>query len=163
VSRLDSFIRRLKAQRACLDHAAALIRDLPGPVLELGLGNGRTYDHLREILPERAIYAFDRQLAAHPDCIPPAGFLILGDLCETLPRALALIGQPAALVHADLGSGDAVANLRLAATVGPLIERLVTPNGTVLSDQAMTTPRLMAADLPPNVVAGRYFLYRGAA
>jgi hypothetical protein len=56
-----------------------------------------------------------------------------------------------------------VANLRLAATVGPLIERLVTPNGTVLSDQAMTTPRLMAADLPPNVVAGRYFLYRGAA
>ncbi|MGH6887075.1 MAG: class I SAM-dependent methyltransferase, partial [Geminicoccales bacterium] len=49
MSRLDSFIRRLEAQRACLDLAAARIADLPGPVLELGLGNGRTYDHLREL------------------------------------------------------------------------------------------------------------------
>src|SRR6202022_2543720 len=47
VSRLDSFIRRLKAQRACLDLAAGLVRGLDGEILELGLGNGRTYDHLR--------------------------------------------------------------------------------------------------------------------
>ncbi|MBM3542582.1 MAG: hypothetical protein FJX51_11085, partial [Alphaproteobacteria bacterium] len=68
MSRLDSFIRRLQAQRACLDHAAMLVRDLPGPVLEFGLGNGRTYDHLRETFPGREIFAFDRQVAAHPDC-----------------------------------------------------------------------------------------------
>ena len=54
VSRLDSFIRRLQAQRACLEVAIARIADLPGPVLEFGLGNGRTYDHLRELLPTRA-------------------------------------------------------------------------------------------------------------
>ena len=50
MSRLDSFIRRLQAQRACLDRAAELVRDLPGPVVEIGLGNGRTYDHLRRRL-----------------------------------------------------------------------------------------------------------------
>ncbi len=60
MSRLDSFIRRLKAQRACLGLAAELIRDVPGPLLELGLGNGRTYDHLREIMPGREIYVFER-------------------------------------------------------------------------------------------------------
>ncbi|HTY69417.1 MAG TPA: class I SAM-dependent methyltransferase, partial [Alphaproteobacteria bacterium] len=38
MSRLDSFIRRLQAQRACLDWAIQAIRSLPGPVLEIGLG-----------------------------------------------------------------------------------------------------------------------------
>ena len=53
MSRLDSFIRRLEAQRACLNRAAALISGIDGIVLELGLGNGRTYDHLRELFPDR--------------------------------------------------------------------------------------------------------------
>ena len=44
MSRLDSFIRRLEAQRSCLETAVALVADLPGPILELGLGNGRTFD-----------------------------------------------------------------------------------------------------------------------
>ena len=60
MSRLDSFIRRLAAQRACLDRAAALIDEIDGPVLEFGLGNGRTFDHLRERLPGRAIFVFER-------------------------------------------------------------------------------------------------------
>jgi hypothetical protein len=65
MSRLDSFIRRVQAQRACLDRAAELIADVPGPVLELGLGNGRTYDHLREQLPARRIFVFERLVQAH--------------------------------------------------------------------------------------------------
>jgi hypothetical protein len=36
MSRLDSFIRRLEAQRACLNLAATLIDGLDGAVLELG-------------------------------------------------------------------------------------------------------------------------------
>jgi hypothetical protein len=52
MSRLDSLIRRIRAQRACLNRAADLIKGVPGPVLELGLGNGRTYDHLRELMPD---------------------------------------------------------------------------------------------------------------
>ncbi len=87
MSRLDSAIRRLEAQRAAIDHAAQLIKNVPGPVLELGLGNGRTYDHLRLRLPHRHIYAFDRQVAAHPDCIPAAPYLLLGDFNDTLKQA----------------------------------------------------------------------------
>lgn len=36
---LDSFIRRMKAQSDCLNFAARKIAELPGPVVELGLGN----------------------------------------------------------------------------------------------------------------------------
>ncbi len=72
MSRLDSFIRRALAQRDCLGDAARLIDGLPGPVIELGLGNGRTYGHLRTLLPAREIFVFDRQVMAHPDCVPDA-------------------------------------------------------------------------------------------
>jgi hypothetical protein len=162
VSRLDSFIRRLQAQRTCLDHAADLIRDLPGPVLELGLGNGRTYDHLRERLPERDIYVCERLVAAHPDCIPPARFLVLGDVRETLPHVRAQLGAVVALVHADLGSGDAESNRRQAGQLAPLIGGLLRPGGIVVSDQALPTPGLQPLQLPTGVKPGRYFLYRAA-
>ena len=66
MSRLDSFIRRLEAQRACLNRAAALISGIDGIVLELGLGNGRTYDHLRELFPDRDIYVCERQGCGAP-------------------------------------------------------------------------------------------------
>ena len=92
MSRLDSFIRRLEAQRACLDATPAWIEGLAGPILELGLGNGRTYDHLRGLHPDREIFVFERQPAAHPDCVPDAAHLILGDIRATLPAAL----EPAA-------------------------------------------------------------------
>jgi len=105
MSRLDSMIRRLLAQRACLEAVAEMIKDLPGPVLEIGLGNGRTYDHLRERLPERTILVFDRVLAAHPDCIPPLDTFFLGELETTLPLAYKRIGATAVLAHADIGSG----------------------------------------------------------
>lgn len=160
MSRLDSFIRRLQAQRACLDHAAALVRDLPGAVLELGLGNGRTYDHLRERLPERDIYAFDRQVAAHPGCIPPEGFLILGDIRATLPQARARIGGPVALVHVDLGSGDKAASERQSAELAPVIADLLHPGAVAVSDQILSAPRLQPVDLPPGVKPGRYYIYR---
>ena len=65
MSRLDSFIRRITAQRNVLNAVAAEIAGLEGPVLELGLGNGRTFDHLREKLPGRRIIAFDRVAAAY--------------------------------------------------------------------------------------------------
>src|SRR4051812_41343381 len=45
MTRLDSAIRRLTAQRDLLNWAAQAIGPT-GLVLELGLGNGRTYDHL---------------------------------------------------------------------------------------------------------------------
>ena len=111
MSRLDSFIRRLEAQRACLEYAAGQIRDLPGPVLELGLGNGRTYDHLRELLPEREIFVFERAVNAHPDCIPDPAHLILGEVRATLPQARPRLPGPAALAHLDIGTGDVTGRL----------------------------------------------------
>src|SRR5262249_3621730 len=110
MSRLDSFIRRMEAQRDCLNWAAAQVRDAPGPILEVGLGNGRTYDHLRLLLPGRDIYIFEREVRAHPDCIPPADRLFLGDVHESIPRAARALGRSAILIHSDLGTGDHAAN-----------------------------------------------------
>jgi hypothetical protein len=163
VSRLDSAIRRLVAQRACLDQAAKLIADRPGPVLELGLGNGRTYDHLRKLLPEREIFVFDRRIAAHPECIPDETHMILGDLRETIPNALERIGACAVLVHADVGTANAGRNAALAAWLGEALAPLVAPGVVVATDQALTTGEWAALPLPEGVAEGRYFLYRASA
>lgn len=160
MSRLDSMIRRLEAQRACLDAAAALIGPGPGPVLELGLGNGRTYDHLRMRLPRREILVFDRVLAAHPDCVPPAHLLYLGELQETLPRARERIGATAVLAHADLGSGRIEEDRVMAALLARLLPPLMGPSGLVLSDQELSCPALRPQPLPAGVPEGRYFFYR---
>jgi hypothetical protein len=160
MSRLDSFIRRLEAQRACLDATPTWIGDLPGPILELGLGNGRTFDHLRGLFPEREIFVFERQVAAHPDCIPDPDHLILGDIRETLPAAAGRLPEPAALVHNDIGTGDAAANAALAHWLGKALPPLTRPGAVILSDQALEDPLLASQPLPAALPAGRYFLYR---
>lgn len=163
MSRLDSAIRRLKAQRSCLERAISLIRGVAGPVVELGLGNGRTYDHLRQLLPDREIFAFDRQMDAHPDCVPDAAHLVLGDFAGTLPTAVARIGGRAALVHADTGTGDEARNVKLAAWLAPHLVALAAPGGVILSDQELVALANQALRLPEGVPPGRYFLYRNAA
>jgi hypothetical protein len=160
VSRLDSFIRRLEAQRACLDRAAALIADLPGPVLEFGLGNGRSYDHLRARLPGRDIYVLDRHVAAHPDCIPPADRLLLGDFRNTAPAAARRFAGQAALIHADLGSGDEAASRALAELLRPDWLALLQDGGILVSDQPAFSAGLVVLELPAGVASGRYFFFR---
>lgn len=159
MSRLDSVIRRLKAQRACLNHAADRIADRPGVVVELGLGNGRTYDHLREILPGREIFVFDRQVDAHPDCVPDPEHLILGDVLETVPAAGHLAGR-VVLVHADVGTGDAARNARLMADLAGPLDGLLAPGAVVVSDQNLDAAGWPPLPLPEGVAAGRYHLYR---
>lgn len=159
MSRLDSFIRRLEAQRACLGTAATLTAGLPGVVLEFGLGNGRTYDHLREICAGREIYVFDRQVAAHPDCIPPADHLFLGDFSTTLPQAIARLGtSQAAFVHVDLGSGDNAASAALAAQIAPQVAALMAKGAVLVSDQEMPAEGLAPTPLPDGIKSGRYFM-----
>jgi hypothetical protein len=160
MSRLDSMIRRLSAQRACLDAVSAAIAGTPGPVLEIGLGNGRTYDHLRERLPGREIVVFDRVLAAHPDCVPPVELLYLGELEETLPRAQKRIGATAALAHADLGSGRMEQDRAVAALLSRLLPPLMRPGALVVSDQELTAASFALEPLPDAVPPGRYFVYR---
>ncbi len=163
MSRLDTNIARLVAQRACLDALAAATAELPGPVVELGLGNGRTFDHLRERLPDREIFVFERQPAAHPDCWPDRDHLIEGDFFDTLPNALERLPGPAALLHADIGTGDPARNARLARWLAGVVPPLVAIGGHVASDQALDDPRLAPLPLPAEVPAGRYHLYRRAA
>lgn len=164
MSRLDSLIRRLEAQRACLDWAIGAARDTAGPVAELGLGNGRTYDHMRTRLAgAREIYALDRQVAAHPDCVPDAAHLVLGDFVDTLPDLARRLGRAVAIVHADTGTGDSAASQAQARRLAPLIDALLAPGAAVVSDQDMTPdPHLgWQAQAPPEGVApGRYFLWR---
>ena len=160
MSRLDSFIRRLEAQRACIDHAVRLVERVPGPVLELGLGNGRTFDHLRARLPEREIFVFDRQVNAHPACIPDPPHLVLGEIRATLAAAGERLPGPAALAHSDLGTGDAAANRELASWLADVLPDLLARGGVVAADQPLNDPRLDPLPLPDGIPVHRYFLYR---
>lgn len=157
MSRLDSFINRMSAQRDLLNH----IRDhypLPdGPILEVGLGNGRTYSHLRENFPGHRIIAFDRQLGAHKSSIPAEGDLVLGEIAE---EGLAFIGCGAAMVHADIGTGypdkDAITLTWLPdMVVGMLAEGAIALCGLPLDHDGLEPLPML-----PHVEKDRYFLYR---
>lgn len=160
MSRLDSFIRRMEAQRACLGLAAGLVSGLDGPVLELGLGNGRTYDHLRELCPDRDIYVCERRLAAHPDCVPPPDMLLLGDMRETLRLARPRLEARVSLAHFDAASGDAATSHAFAGEVIALIVPLLRAGAVLCSEPAMAAAELAPLALPEGVAAGRYHLYR---
>jgi hypothetical protein len=160
MSRLDSVIRRLRAQRACLNMAQGLIAGIPGPLLELGLGNGRTFDHLRSLFPDREIFVFDRQVAAHPDCVPDDKHMIIGDIRETLPAALSRIGAPAALAHADIGTGDPAVNAEIAVFLGRALPGLMAPGALILADRSLAMTGWKELGLPSGVRRGRYFVYR---
>ena len=165
MSRLDSFIRRLQAQRACIDLAARTIEQVPGLVVELGLGNGRTYDHLRQLLPERRVVVFERDPQPHPDCWPDEEDLIIGDLDDTLPDAAHRWPGAVALVHSDIGTGDPARNRRVAAALSQLLPPLLVGGGIVVSDQILAGASLERLSPPAGVAADRYFIYRhrGAA
>jgi hypothetical protein len=160
LTRLDKAIRRLKAQRACLDWAAIEIASVPGVVVELGLGNGRSFDHLRARLPDRDIYVFERSVGAHPDTVPVADRLILGNIEETLPRMRPHFAGRVALMHSDIGTGDDARNDRIAAWLGPELLPLLAPGGVVASDQKLAALADVAAPLPEGVGENRYYLYR---
>ncbi len=160
MSRLDIFIARVSSQRACLNHAAKRTADMPGPVFELGLGNGRTYHHMREIIPDRQIFVFERAVASQPDSTPPDDMLLLGDVHDTLPAALARFGPTASLIHADLGGHNLAKNDAFARAISPLIEPLLASGGLMVSSDRMYFDTLNEVDLPQDAVPGRCFIYR---
>lgn len=160
ISRLDHFIARMVSQRACLDFVAEAIADSPGPVLELGLGNGRTYHHMCQTMPGRDIWVFDRAVASHPASTPPDDRLILGEVVETLPQTLERLGPTAMLVHADLGGHNPAKNDEFARLVSPLIEPLVAPGGYMVSSDRMYFEELAELPLPEGAIVDRCFLYQ---
>lgn len=160
VSRLSVFIDRMVSQRACLDFAIAETAHLSGPVLELGLGNGRTYHHLCENVHGREIYVFDREVASNPASTPPSERILLGDVMQTLPAARQRMGPTASLVHADLGGHNLEKNDSFARKISPVIEPILAPGGLMVSSDRMYFDRLEELDLPEGAVPGRVFIYR---
>lgn len=160
MSRLDSVIRRLQAQRACLEWAAELIAPLPGVILEIGLGKGRTFDHLRQILPGREIFVFERKVASGAEATPDNGHLVLGELCDTLPAMASRFANAAALIHSDIGSGDARITEELAGFLAKHLPRLIGRGGVLVSDQELSPHGLTRLPPPEGVASARYYMYR---
>lgn len=158
MSRLDSFIRRLTAQRDILNHVGAtLVAELEGPVLELGLGNGRTFDHLREVFSGRRIIAFDRAVNSYGPSTPDPENMVVGEISET---ARAFVGVGAALVHADIGTGYPDKDAVTLTWLPQLTAGLLAPGGIAVSGLPLDHPQLAPMVLPPGVREGRYFIYR---
>jgi S-adenosyl-L-methionine methyltransferase len=156
---LDRMIARLTAQRACLNWAFERMAALPGPVLEFGLGNGRSYDHLRSHLKDRNVYVFDARVAAHPACIPPPERVILGDFRDTTPALAGRFENAVALIHGDIGSYDAAASQALAAELAPHWARMLRDGALLVSDQPLAHSALAEVVTPPEA-AQRYYIYQ---
>lgn len=160
MSRLDIFIDRMTSQRACMDFAVEHTANLTGPVFELGLGNGRTYHHLCEIITGRDIYVFEREVASNPASTPPVDRTVLGDVFETLPQALTRFGATASFIHADLGGHNLQKNDEFARNVSPLIAPLLADGGMMVSSDRMYFEGLKTVEIPATAVLGRCFIYQ---
>jgi hypothetical protein len=164
MTRPDIFIARTVSQRACIDHALALTAQMTGPVFELGLGNGRTFDHVRARIGNgpatRAIHVFERAVASNPASTPDAEQLVLGDIFETLPMMLARFGPVASFVHADLAGHNLEKNDTFARAVSPLVEAVMVQGGIMVSSDAMYFETLTALPLPQGAMPGRALVYQ---
>jgi S-adenosyl-L-methionine methyltransferase len=157
MSRLDSMLRRLTAQRDGLNWAAQQIADTPGDVLDMGLGNGRTYDHLREILPDRRIWVMDRVLQCHPSCTPPAEDFLQGE-AEPMLAELVKPGARIALAHYDFGSGIKADDVKESARLSPLIAAAMKPGALIISGQPLVGFKQISG--PATIAPDRYLFYR---
>lgn len=157
MSRLESFRRRLSAQIDGLDWATGLVQDIPGDVLECGLGNGRTYDHIRERLPDRDIWVIDRVLQPHPSCVPPEHLFLNGEADDML-QVLASKDARIALAHYDFGFGVKDLDVEEGARLSPLIAALMVPGGLIVSQQPMVG--FSPVPGPDTVDPDRYLFYR---
>ncbi len=157
MSRLDSMLRRLTAQRDGLNWGASQIADLDGDVLDMGLGNGRTYDHLREILPNRRIWVMDRVMQAHPSSTPPAKDFLQGE-AEPMLKRLLDSGTRIALAHYDFGRGIKDEDVAEAARLSPMIAQVMLPGGLLISGQPLVGfPQISG---PDTIAPDRYLFYR---
>lgn len=157
MSRLESMLRRLSAQRDGLNWAAQQVAGLEGDVLDLGLGNGRTYDHLREILPSRRIWVIDRALNCHPSCIPPEQDYLEGE-AEPMLEKLADLGARIVLAHYDFGRGIKEEDVAEAARLSPLVARVMAPGGLIVSGQPLVGFEQFRG--PDTIAPDRYLFYR---
>ncbi|MDH4439885.1 MAG: class I SAM-dependent methyltransferase [Rhizobium sp.] len=159
MSRLDSFINRMTAQRDMLNAIRDRVALPDGPILEIGLGNGRTFSHLRENFPGRRIVVFDRQMLAHKSSVPPEGDLVLGEIAET---GKTYIGIGAAFVHADIGTGDPEKDAVTLTWLPQMVVGMLASGGYALSGLPLEMPGLERLPVEAHIDPERYYFYRKA-
>jgi hypothetical protein len=158
MSRLDTFISRMSAQRDILNHVAHDLGLPPeGAILEVGLGNGRTYSHLRQLFPDRRIVAFDRALNAHRTTLPQGDDFVLGEINETGKN---FAGSEAALVHADIGTGYPESEAVIMSWLPQVVADMLQSGGIAVSGLSLSHPQLQELPRLPTVEEGRYHMYR---
>ncbi|WP_276120514.1 class I SAM-dependent methyltransferase [Pararhizobium qamdonense] len=158
MSRLDGFISRMHSQRAVLNHIKAASMVAPdGVILEIGLGNGRTYDHMRELFPENRIIAFDRAVGSHPHSTPPESDLILGDIMETIAQ---FAGRDIAFAHADIGTAYPEKDAKTLTWLPQSIVAALKSGGIAASGLPLDHPELEPLPLPTGADPGRTYFYR---
>jgi len=151
------------AQVACLAWAFREIVGKPGIVFELGLGHGRTFHHLRQHLPDRDIYVFDREVDCYPDCTPAPARIVLGELAHTLPQAARRFAGQVVLAHSDLGSYAPEHNAAMADLVSAHLAPALVQGALILSDLPLNVPGTERLPLPAGAREDRYCIYRRAA
>ncbi len=157
MSRLESMMRRLTAQKIGLEWAVDRTASLAGDALEIGLGNGRSYDHLREIATVRRIWVIDRILQCHHSCVPPEENFLQGEAGDMLTR-LAAKGRQIVVAHYDCGIGVKEKDVAEAAMLSPLIAAVMAPNGIIISGQPLVGITQM--DGPDGIAPDRYYFYK---
>jgi hypothetical protein len=159
-TRLEKLYFRLEAQHACLAWVFGQIAGLEGSVFELGLGMGRTYDHLRRNLPDRDIHVFERIVRPIPDCMPPDEFLVRGEIAETLPVYVERFAGRVVLAHSDVGDFTREHNRQMRALVAKVLPPAVMPGGFILSDLELDLPDFETVPRPAGARDGWYCIYR---
>ncbi len=128
-----------------------------GVILEIGLGNGRTYDHIRELFPNNRIIAFDRAVGSHPGSTPPEADLILGDIKETIAQ---FSGRDVAFAHADIGTAYPEKDAKTLTWLPRSIAAALKTGGVAASGLPLDHPDLEPLPLPAGADAGRTYFYR---
>ena len=157
MSRLNSMMRRLAAQADGLEWGTTMVDSLQGDFLDMGLGNGRTYDHIREIAPNRRIWVMDRALNCHPSCVPPEPDFLQGE-AEDMLKKMAMDGTKVAMAHYDFGFGDKTKDVAEAARLSTMIKEIMLPGGVLVSGQPLVGFEQVRG--PTTVAPERYYFYR---
>ncbi len=157
MSRLNSMMRRLAAQADGLEWGNTMVDSLKGDFLDMGLGNGRTYDHIREIAPDRRIWVIDRALNCHPSCVPPEEDFLQGE-AEDMLKKMAADGIKVAMAHYDFGFGDKEKDVAEAARLSAMIKDIMLPGGVLVSGQPLVGFEQVRG--PTTVAPERYYFYR---
>ncbi len=166
MSRLDDLVRRMQTQRAVLNFAIAKIKseNIDGSIVELGLGSGRTFDHLRENFPGRTLFTFDWEMEATKDCYPEKSQFIKGEIQKTFPKFAMGKNSSCCFMHIDIGTRDRQRDKDLYASLTDSVVAILCDRGLLVSDREFFHSGLEPLDTSSMHVEGwAYFLYRRRA